>query len=374
MKKVITNCIILALFLVHGSYALTIVDSAGNVIEIEKAERIVCLNSDCLEALMMLEAKDKIVGLGSYALQKPYAPKVPDVGKWSDPNVEAIINLTPDIVITYVQWPERAKLEDKLNGTGIKVVRLDFYKIGTIFDEFITLGKILGKEERARDLAEYWRSKLDLIKERVGKVEKKTRVYWESYTDYSAAGNGTGWNDVLILAGGSNVVSDSGYPQINAETIIEKNPDVFIKSVSSTVFKPYTDDVTKLRDFYNKLKSRPEIGQIAAGKNERVYVVCSDMLHSTFGLVAETAYAAKILYPPMFKDLKPEELHREYIQSLGLNYTGTWVYPQIPAWQFYDEDYNGKIQTRELIIAIRDWLDNKIVTRDLIVVIQKWLT
>jgi hypothetical protein len=76
----------------------------------------------------------------------------------------------------------------------------------------------------------------------------------------------------------------------------------------------------------------------------------------------------------MFKDLKPEELHREYIQSLGLNYTGTWVYPQIPAWQFYDEDYNGKIQTRELIIAIRDWLDNKIVTRDLIVVIQKWLT
>ncbi|MEM2146965.1 MAG: hypothetical protein QW279_16500, partial [Candidatus Jordarchaeaceae archaeon] len=49
--------------------ALTFEDSAGNKIEIQKADRIICLNSDCLEAIIMLGAKEKIVGLGSYALQ-----------------------------------------------------------------------------------------------------------------------------------------------------------------------------------------------------------------------------------------------------------------------------------------------------------------
>jgi hypothetical protein len=42
-------------------------------------------------------------------------------------------------------------------------------------------------------------------------------------------------------------------------------------------------------------------------------------------------------------------------------------------WQNYDQDRSGKIETRELITAIQDWLSNKLSTNDLINVIQKWL-
>ncbi len=325
--------IFLLIFLISETQALVITDSAGNTIEIGKAERIICLNSDCLEAIIMLGAKDKIVGLGSYALQKPYAPNVTDVGKWSEPNVEAIISLNPDIVVTYVNYPERQKLEEKLKGTDIKVVRLDFYKIATMFDEFVTLGKILGKEKEAKEIAEYWKKQLELIKNRV-KDAKPTKVYWESFTEYKAAGNATGWQEILEIAKGENVFLNepSSYPQVDAERIIAKNPEVVIKSVSSTTFQPYkAENATKLEEFYKNFISRPEMKQVEAGKSGRVYVICSDMLHSTFGLVAEVAYVAKILHPELFNDLNPKEIHKKYVESLGLEYSGIWVYPEIKA-------------------------------------------
>jgi len=328
----VATVIVIQLLLISVSSALTITDSAGNAVEIEKAERIVCLNGDCLEAIIILGEKDRIVGLGTYALQKPFSPNLPDVGKWSDPNFEAIVSLNPDIVITYVQWPEKEKLEEKLRGTGIKVVRLDFYKINTIFDEFIILGKILGKEERAREIAEYWKSQLELIKSRTEKLER-VKVYWESYSEYSAAGGGTGWNEIILIAGGENVFgNESGYPKVDAEKIIAKNPEVLIKSVSSSVFQPYrANNTSKIAEFYEKLLSRPEINQTQAGKSGKVYAICTDMLHGTFGLIAETAYVAKLLHPEEFSDLEPRELHRKYIESLGMEFTGIWIYPELPA-------------------------------------------
>jgi len=43
-------------------------------------------------------------------------------------------------------------------------------------------------------------------------------------------------------------------------------------------------------------------------------------------------------------------------------------------WQAYDEnEKNGKIETGELIKAIKDWLNDKLKTADLINVIRKWL-
>ncbi len=329
--KVVVSILLLT-FLIDSASALTIIDSAGNAVEIEKAENIVCLSTDCLEAVLILGEKERIVGLGTNALQKPFSPNVVDVGKWSDPNIEAIVSLNPDIIITYVQWPERGKLEEKLRGTGIKVVRLDFYKINTIFDEFITLGKILGKEERAKEIAEYWKSQLELIKSRTEKLER-VKVYWESFSEYSAAGGGTGWNEIILIAGGENVFgNESGYPKVDAEKIIAKNPEVFIKSVSSSVFQPYrANDTSKIAEFYEKLTSRPEINQTRAGKNGKVYAICMDMLHSTFGLIAETAYVAKLLHPEEFPTLEPRELHRKYIESLGMEFSGVWIYPELQA-------------------------------------------
>ena len=60
------------------------------------------------------------------------------------------------------------------------------------------------------------------------------------------------------------------------------------------------------------------------------YLICADMLHSSFGLVVELAYIAKMLYPQLFTDLDPVKLHRQYLEDLlGVEYVGIWIYPPL---------------------------------------------
>jgi len=60
--------------------------------------------------------------------------------------------------------------------------------------------------------------------------------------------------------------------------------------------------------------------------------------------------------------------------------TGSFTIPAKPAtitvvkepWQMYDVNRDGKIEMKELMMAINDWFDNKITTKELMEVINVW--
>jgi len=197
------------------------------------------------------------------------------------------------------------------------------------------LGLLLNRTERANELVEYWKGVLERIEERVKKVEpgRRLRVYFESYTDYTAAGPGTGWDEILRRAGGINVFAESPipYPKVSPEAVIEKNPDVILKAVPSTRFKAYgATDPTPLGEIYDSILARPGWAEIKAVKEKRVYIICSHYLHDLFGLIAETAYVAKILYPDLFRDMDPTVHLRYFLENnLGIEYSSTWIYPPL---------------------------------------------
>ena len=313
---------------------ITIVDSAGRYVTAPwPVKRVAALTSASAMTLVALGARDAIVGITDYAAGAPWAPNVTSVGTCFKPNIEAIVSVKPDIVITYARWPKPEDLEDKLEPFGIKVVRLDFYKIETLFAETRLLGLLLNRTREAEDLISYWQGVYDEIVSRVSGLEpeNKTRVYFEGYHDYKAAGPGSGWDELLRLAGGLNIYADAlvTYPKVSAEDVVARNPDVIIKAVSKTKFNPYgaTDDAP-LREIWESIISRPGWDQITAVKNGRVYLICAGLLHDSFGLVAELAYIAKLLYPDLFADLNPSEVHRHFIEdNLGIPYVGIWIYP-----------------------------------------------
>lgn len=313
---------------------ITIVDSSGRYVTVPwPVKRVVALSSDSAVTMVALGAKDAIVGITDYAAGEPWAPNVTTVGTCFRPNIEAIVALKPDVVITYVRWPKPEDLDDKLEPFGIKVVRLNFYKIESLFAETRLLGLLLNRTEEAESLISYWKGIHEGIVSRVSKLkpENKVRVYFESYSDYRAAGPGSGWDELLRLAGGLNVYADApvAYPKVSAEDVVARNPDVILKAVSTAKFNPYNatnDDA--LREMWRAIVSRPGWDQISAVKNGRVYLICSGLLHESFGLVAEQAYIAKILYPDLFIDLNPREIHRHFLEdNLGIPYAGIWVYP-----------------------------------------------
>jgi iron complex transport system substrate-binding protein len=124
----------IALIILGREKELTILDANEESITVPMpVEGIVVLNTDVAEAIRALGAKDRIVGVtNGMTAATAFFPDLStkqSIGKWYSPDIEEVLTLNPDVIFAFGSWPSKEKLEDKLAGTDITVVRLEFYKI-----------------------------------------------------------------------------------------------------------------------------------------------------------------------------------------------------------------------------------------------------
>lgn len=311
---------------------INIEDAHGKTLEVRlPVRKLVVLTSDALEVIRALKAEDLVAGVNTGIAKDPlFWPRLmgrPVVGRWSQPNYELIAELNPDIVISYARHPG-TEMERKLTPLGIKVVRLDFYKLSNLSKEVETLGRILKREKEAKELTAWYREKLNLIQEGLRHVKARPGAYVESYTEYHTTGPGSGGHDMCVLAGGHNIASDFSvsYPQITPEWVLANNPHVIIKatSLSNCYAMSHSDPLKSIRD---KIMARPAWDNIRAVQEGKVYVMASDIWTGPRAIIG-TSYMAKWFYPDVFKELDPETFHREYlVRFQGVKYQGVYVYP-----------------------------------------------
>ena len=279
--------------------------------------KIVVLNSDALEALRILGADDRIVGVYSdIASEAPLWPDMaakPHVGKWSEPNIEAIARLAPDVVIHYSGVAPH--LETKLQPLGIGVLRMDLFRIDTLAQEMLQLGQALGKQPEAQRFNAWQQDIIQTVRQQTAPVSAKARVYLENYGDYRASGPGSGMHQLCEMANGLNVAAslDTAYPRVAPEWIVAENPDIILK-LSGKV------EGYKLQDsaFYNQLRdrlaARPAWSHIQAVKDGKVHVMNDAMMSGPRAAIA-LAYMAKWMYPAHMQGIYPDALHRHYMET-----------------------------------------------------------
>jgi len=328
-------------------YPITIVDSAGRTVTFEDApKRVVVVSSTHAMVLLALGVGDKIVGASDTVTQNPLLmsllpnKNIIEIGKFSSPSAEAIMLATPDLVIFYASFLRSTydAVASKLP-QNVKVVYFDLYKLSAMFDEIYKLGLIFNRVDRALEVISKWSSRLTSIAARAAEIRPSDRVkvFFEGYTELAAAGPGSGWHQALTLAGGVNVFGDvqQPYPKVSPEAVIERNPDVIIKVVSSTTFDPCSANTTKtLENIYNTIVSRPGWSTISAIANKRVYIYSTAYLDGP-GYVIQVAITAKLLHPQTFRDIDVQKWIYEWLADMGLNNPEKvcgmpWVYPGIP--------------------------------------------
>ena len=65
-------------------------------------ERIVCLTEETVETLYLLGEQDRIVGVSGYAVRPPQVRKEkPRVSAFTSANIPKILELQPDLVLTF---------------------------------------------------------------------------------------------------------------------------------------------------------------------------------------------------------------------------------------------------------------------------------
>ena len=317
---------------------LTLVDTADRIVTVKKpVERVIVLNHYVGKLIRSLGAKDKIVGIMLTFATEPYCHFWPDLrnkpvvsGHMSrSPDYEAIINLEPDVLFSFVG--SGVELAEKLEPAGIRVVLLDCNHMKTYTEETRRLGYILDKKDRAEEFIEFRQSLFDLVEERTKELkpdEKKT-VYYEFYRPYSASGGGTRIDAVIQEAGGLNIFGDIPHSfTADPEELLKADPDVIFKDLHTTPGYAQTD-TNKLEEAREEMLSRPGWERLTAVKNDAVYIGTRETFVWVGGALG-VGHMAKRIYPDLFEDFDFEAFLKEYIvEWQGVPYQGVYFYPEL---------------------------------------------
>ncbi len=245
--------LIFFLLLCHSVYSLecncsnstcTVIDKLGRKVEIKVPVKraIIVTGYDLIPAL---DIWDEVIGVSRWAddvcgvyrtfIKKyPYLKK-PHVGTGSDVDVESILRLNPDVIITWTYEPDVITF---LENKGIKVVGVYPDSISEVYQLIYMYGKLFGKEKRAEEIIYEMNKMLRLVNRNVSNLNKEQRkkvLYLGSRPTRLSAGIGV-TNEAIKIAGGINLAGsiNKRYVDVSMETIIRLNPDIiFIWSSAS---------------------------------------------------------------------------------------------------------------------------------------------
>ena len=272
------------------AFPVTVTDDAGREVTVESEPvRIVSLAPANTEIVAELDGgTDRLVGVTTFDDYPPEVASIDKVGDFITPNLEAIAAAEPDLILatTGVQGDVLAQLE----GLGAPVIAVDPQNLDQLYASILVVGDAIGRRSTADELVHDMRAGIEYVSETVSQ-EDATRCFIEIAQDpLFTAGDGTLLNDLIVAAGGINVVSESGYVGYSLEQLIIDDPDVYLATLGSM-----SDPA--------QLEQRAGYEQLSAVKSGRVAVL-EDNLVSRPGprVVQGVGQIAIALHPDLFDD------------------------------------------------------------------------
>jgi len=235
----------------------------------EKPSRVVSISPNTTEAMFALGAQDRLVGRSRHCDYPAEAQKLPVVGGFSDPNIEAIVALSPSLVIG-ARGPAGPSLEQSLRAHGIDTFFPETETLAAIESMIVDLGKRLDRTLVAEKIVRDMEDKRKALR---AKLEGKPRVRVLFAFDIApvvAAGPGSFTDEVLREAGAENVVTKGGpYPTIGLEHLLTLDPDLLLDGAS---------DMQATQSMRERVTDAPGWKELRAVKLGRIRPVGSDVL------------------------------------------------------------------------------------------------
>jgi iron complex transport system substrate-binding protein len=115
----------------------------------ESPSRIVSLAPSVTAMLYALGVEDRLVGVTTFCDYPPEAKEKPRIGGMSNPSLEAVVSLRPDLVIMTTDGNPQA-VNPRLKEMGIETYVLRERRVDEVPAGLRALGRVVGAEERAR--------------------------------------------------------------------------------------------------------------------------------------------------------------------------------------------------------------------------------
>ncbi|ABR54404.1 periplasmic binding protein [Methanococcus vannielii SB] len=332
------------------SNKIIVIDDAKRTVEVPKnIEKIATLNGALREVVYFGE-QEKVIGLEfressqkttgafpssfdlPYIIAYPELRNLPPIRTGSDINFEGILKAQPDVII--IGSFSKADADSLQEKVGIPVVVIYVDSIGTdaqnqrYFESVETLGKVLRKENRAKELISLFKGYEDDLKNRVKNIPESERptvyVGGRAYNGaHGILGTDPKWPPFTLI-NANNIASglsdESMGIYISKEELLNKNPDYIFLSAASK--HKISEDLKE-----------PTYKELSAFSNENVYMVppyCWYFFNKEHALI-NAYFIGSIVYPEEFKDIVIEEKADEIYK----NFLGKPIYDEIMTHAFF---------------------------------------
>ena len=235
-------------------------------------ERIISVVPSATEMLFAMGAGEKVVAIGDYDKLPPEAEPRPRIGGLLNPNIERIIELRPDMVITY---GSQEVLRQQLVSLGIRMYPFTHGSIDETLQFMTDLGRTVGAENQANALIAQIRSAFEEVRAGAHRTRPKVLIVHNRAAgvmgSFYSVGSRAFQHELIEMAGGENLFADVDREIIepSVEQIVSRRPDIIIETLPPPVDK---------RELEQRQKDWETMRTLPAVLNHRIYLTGEDYL------------------------------------------------------------------------------------------------
>ncbi|MBU4345829.1 MAG: cobalamin-binding protein [Candidatus Omnitrophica bacterium] len=193
--------------------------------------RYISLAPSTTEILFSLGLDKEIIGVSSFCNYPLKAQEKEKIGSFSQPNIEKILSLKPDII--FCTGLEQTPAVGKLRQLDLKVYVSNPSNMEELFTSIKEMAALTDKEKEAEVLVYTMKLKIEKIYSKVKLIPQQNRPtvfveYWNK--PLMTAGRDSFIDDLITLAGGVNIAYDTPrpYSYFSPEVVIRRNPTCII--------------------------------------------------------------------------------------------------------------------------------------------------
>lgn len=229
------------------NYPISITDQMGEVCTLKsKPKRIISLVPSQTELLFDLGLINEVIGITKFCTEPADKIKnVKKVGGTKKFNFDSIKELKPDLIIgnkeeNYEEGITRLKQD-------YPVWMSDIVTLDDAYQMIKQIGLLTATESKAIQMVDTITNAISNITVNLDKADTKTAAYFIWKKPYMTVGSDTFIDEMMKLCGLQNVFSQQNrYPEITADELKSKNPDVILLSS-----EPYPFKQTHVDEFQN---------------------------------------------------------------------------------------------------------------------------
>ncbi|AGZ33536.1 MULTISPECIES: hemin ABC transporter substrate-binding protein [Pseudomonas] len=262
----------------------------------DSPQRWVSAGGSLSEWISLLGGEQRLVGVDTTSQHPESLKALPSIGYQRQLSAEGILSLRPDVLVgTEEMGPPPVLAQIRKAGVQVELLSSKA-ELAAVDENLKQLGKLLGVQQKASELAAGYHQQLEALSARVRQAQAGQKapgvllLVGHAGAKPLIAGQGTAGDWVVRQAGGRNLAEHPGYKHFSVEALAALDPDVVVFSDRALVGEQALQAL---------LKENPALAVSRAVREQRLVALDPTLLVGGLGprLPATLQGLAESFYP-----------------------------------------------------------------------------